>query len=260
MDKDIDRHIGELLREYYDGIASREDIARLRELFASAASLPPDLEAERGIFLAIEGMKPLPEAEIAVPEGLEARLAEAIDSAVGQEVTPADKRGFRKSLLFRFAMSVSAAAAVILIATFGWRAINYATDGAEFRTSPADSEILADGNRSNAAGEDSAATVEMSVPADAGAKSLQTTVGNAVPRSAKRINITGQKRHIATASMPQKTRKRANIKVVTDPEEAALLMDQVMTLLQKNVYDARIAHDKAEIILESMDTGIGGIE
>ncbi len=260
MDKDIDRHIGELLRKYYDGSASREDIARLRELFASAASLPPDLEAGKGIFLAIEGMRPLPEAEIAVPEGLEARLAAAIDSAVGQEVTPAEKRGFRKSLLFRFAMSVSAAAAVILIATFGWRAINYATDGAEFRTSPAESEILADGNRSNAAGEDSAATVGMSVPAAGSAQSLETTAANTAPQSAKRINIAGNKRHVATASMPQKTRKRANIKVVTDPEEAALLMDQVMTLLQKNVYDARIAHDKAEIILESMDNNIGRIE
>lgn len=260
MDKELIRNIGELLREYYDGSASREDIARLRELFASAVSLPPDLEAERGIFLAIEGMKPLPESEIAVPEGLEARLAAAIDDAAGQASAPPAKRDFRKSLLFRFAMSVSAAAAVILIATFGWRAINYATDGAEFRTSPAESEILADGNVTNSAGEDSSATVGMSVPLADSAESLGTTAANATHQSAKRINIAANKKHVATASMPQKTRKRANIKVVTDPEEAALLMDQVMTLLQKNVYDARIAHDKAEIILESMDAGIGRIE
>ena len=67
-------HIRSLLESYYDGSCTPAGEAELRDYFATADTVDPDLEADRAIFRAMESHKT---ADIEAPADLEQRILRA---------------------------------------------------------------------------------------------------------------------------------------------------------------------------------------
>lgn len=96
--------IRQLLRRYYDGSASADEIKLLEQFFCSDAPVEPDMEVDRRIFRA------LAEASHAkAPASLTERV-----NRIGEE----PKRSRRPMLMRWAAISVAAAAAIALVITF----------------------------------------------------------------------------------------------------------------------------------------------
>ena len=113
-----------LIERYYGATASQADTDELRRIFETAGALPEELERERRLFLALEGMSiQAPEAE--VPFALRARLdaalaaeAEAVAAPKAEDFGEAKRRPWR-----RFAVGISAAAALALLGFAGYRIV-----------------------------------------------------------------------------------------------------------------------------------------
>ncbi len=259
----INKRIEGLLNAYYDGNASPADISELREIFMSAGTLSPELETERTIFLAIEGSRPDSD-RIPIPGNLQERLGNAIDSLADADNLFEEPRRRKKPFYARIAISAAAAAAIILIATFSWRAIDYAAGDIDLSTHP----IMLEASVNNT---DEKEDTTVSAPSDGinasdNAIKVPATDSNEPPapvptKGSYTKKASAHKRYVAKASTNSPSKRRhANIRVVTNPEEALLLADQAMTLLQKNVQNAQFASDKTDIAIESIINDINRID
>lgn len=97
--------IESLLALYYEGRTDAQDEERLWQAFLKADDLPPDLEAERALFLSLhraEGGEDRP-----VPEGLEARL----EALINRKAAESRRRWLRWGAV---------AASLLLIVGIGW--------------------------------------------------------------------------------------------------------------------------------------------
>lgn len=91
-----------LLESYYSGDISPKDYETLLSAIKEAKNLPPELEAERRMLLAVESYEPT------IPDGFENMLSEAIDTR------------YRKSNnIIRMLLSGAAAAVVLICMTIG---------------------------------------------------------------------------------------------------------------------------------------------
>lgn len=105
MDNDIDR-IRFLLAKYYEADTSPEEEETLARLLATAESLPEDLEADRRLFLALDGCID----GIKVPDALPVSIMEAVDADIAER-----RRGRRKNFVVRILSAVAAAAVVLIL-------------------------------------------------------------------------------------------------------------------------------------------------
>lgn len=91
-----------LLKSYYTGDISPKDYEILLSAIKEAKNLPPELEAERRMLLAVESYEPT------IPDGFEDMLSEAID-----------KRHRKSNNIMRMLLSGAAAAVVLICVTIG---------------------------------------------------------------------------------------------------------------------------------------------
>lgn len=105
--------IRSIIRRFYEGTATPEEISRAVDYFNSTEVTDPSLSADRDIILALHAA----ECEVKVPEHLEQRL---LDATVNRQK--------KKPRILPWILSVSASAAVVaLIATIGYFGINNET-------------------------------------------------------------------------------------------------------------------------------------
>lgn len=123
MDKE--KRIKALLEKFYEGGTDPTEYSELKEYFAGADEISPELAADRELFNAFG-------AETEIPEGLEEKLRGAITAA---------EKGRRKIWRRYLAAGITSAAAVTLILTFGLRFIPDA--GPEIPDSPKPTLLLA---------------------------------------------------------------------------------------------------------------------
>lgn len=105
--------IRSIIRRFYEGTASPEEISRAVDYFNSTEVTDPSLSADRDIILALHS----PGCEVKAPANLEQRL---LDATVNRQK--------KKPRILPWILSVSASAAVVaLIATIGYFGINNET-------------------------------------------------------------------------------------------------------------------------------------
>lgn len=107
--KELDE-IRELLKLFYEGETSTEQEHRLSEFFKAATDLPEDLKSSQKVFDAIVRAG----EAIAIPEGLEGRLTDALDAEIGKDMR-------RKVLMSKFRKFVAVAACSVAILIAGWQ-------------------------------------------------------------------------------------------------------------------------------------------
>lgn len=113
MNTDAIRQIEELIERYYDGSTSPEELQRLAALMERNQSLPPVLEAERAIIIAMASASPAP------PADLEQRLRRSIaqQESAGDSATHTDRTVARRRLrrlIGRIGGAAAAAAAIAI--------------------------------------------------------------------------------------------------------------------------------------------------
>lgn len=102
--------INELLERYYEALTTETEEEELRRFF-SEGEVPAHLMGERDLFLQLQAAS----AGVTVPEGLEERLSDAIDSWAAQEECPK-----RHSRIYRLRWIGGIAASVLMIVAFSW--------------------------------------------------------------------------------------------------------------------------------------------
>ncbi len=210
---DISR-IRTLLDSYYDGSISPVERKELTELFIAAESLPEDLTMEKEIYLSIESHE-----EIPVP----GYLSERIEQALSAEAVR------KRSFLWPALCYAGAAAAVIMLFAMAWNAVDISGDSIEVPKDPP--PVIADHT--------SVKTIE-----DPSVQLPET-------ESVKQIAAASSLSPCHTSVPAPQT--GGNARVITDPDEAAHILDCVMSILTENMYTAERACDKPEIIIESMN-------
>lgn len=109
--------IERLLNQYYDGNTNeQEEEALLQALRNAGNDLPPNLQAEKRLYLALHSGPTQAEAEARTPHSLEKQLSEWIDRKAAAAAAEADKRLNHHRLWLRVA---SLAAAVMLVVGIG---------------------------------------------------------------------------------------------------------------------------------------------
>ena len=101
--------INELLERYYEALTTEAEEEELRRFF-SEGEVPAHLERERELFMQLQAS-----AEVAVPEGIEERLSEAIDGWAAQEETPK-----QHGRIYQLRWIGGIAACVLMILAFSW--------------------------------------------------------------------------------------------------------------------------------------------
>lgn len=104
------REIDRLLALFYEGEISPDDMAKLAALMREADSLPERLAADKAMILALDNMA---QRETAVPEGLEARLTDAIDEADRKQRSPK-----RIHIMIRHSLAIAASLALVAVAAW----------------------------------------------------------------------------------------------------------------------------------------------
>lgn len=215
-----------LLESYYDGSISPQERRVLSDMLTTAKSLPDDIEAEKEIYLSIE----TPE-EIRIPEYLSEKIELAISSASNR------KQSFR-SHLFYFS---GAAAAVILLFSMVWNAVDIAETSMEIPESHA--TIVAEYTS------DDIEIAPSGIPANNPTGDKEEIVKSEFLKTESHPN----RQLAATTPSSSKPVSKGNVKEITDPDEAAHILDCVMGILTENMYAAERACDKPDIIIESMN-------
>ena len=103
--------INELLERYYEALTTEAEEEELRRFFAEG-EVPAHLMGEKELFLQLQEVS----AEVSAPEGLEERLATAIDSWAAQEETERK----RCSRIYRLRWMGGIAASIVVLLAFGW--------------------------------------------------------------------------------------------------------------------------------------------
>lgn len=104
------QEIDRLLTLFYEGEISPDDMAKLTALMREAHALPERLEADKAVILALDDMA---QQESKVPEGLEARIASAIDEAEIRQKSPK-----RTHIIIRRSLSIAASLALVAVAAW----------------------------------------------------------------------------------------------------------------------------------------------
>ena len=102
--------INELLERYYEALTTEAEEKELRRFFVEG-EVPAHLMGERELFLQLQAAR----AEVSVPQGLEARLSEAIDSWIALEKCPR-----KHSNIYRLRWISGIAASILVMLAFGW--------------------------------------------------------------------------------------------------------------------------------------------
>lgn len=104
-----------LLSRWYEGGTTPDEERRLSEFFATAGTLPPDLENERVMFQAIDAVD---EQEVKIPEELARRIDNAIEEEMAREreTTSATSR-FHRWMIAAGTVAASLVA-VLMVHTF----------------------------------------------------------------------------------------------------------------------------------------------
>lgn len=222
---DITR-IRTLLNSYYDGSISPQERKELSDMLIAANSLPEDIETEKEIYLSIEN----PE-EIHVPEYLSQRIEHAISTASPR------RKPFRWQMLYY----ASAAAAVILLFSMIWNAVDITDTSMEIPENRV--TIMAEYTSDETKPEPS------HIPVSQSAAEKEDTD----KQEFSQVKSASHKQLAAAIPSTSKTKSKGNVRVVTDPDEAAHILDCVMGILTENMYTAERACDKPDIIIESMN-------
>lgn len=236
MDETKDNiRIRSLLSRYYDGLTSGTEKIELISLFRNSSRLPPDLENERKVFMAIE-CDSIPEAE--APAYLEERILRSISTS--EKHWPST-------------IWISSAAAIIVLLFMGWKVFSISDGQMEFHTSP-----LPDlATISPAQTEVAAAEITLAIPEN---RTTKSSSGKSLASSGKaqaRINRTERSagnREVTTVPVVP------NHRIITDQEEADRIIDHVFTMMSGKMYAAEIACDRPEIIIESINRSLAKIE
>lgn len=241
--KDIHR-IESLLKKYYEGCTSPSEVAELRSLLESADELPAPLASEREIFLMMEA----PVTEVKVPENLKDRLENALDDKVTAERNEVVVPQRHRRTGWRRLYYAGAAAALILVAVMGWRAMDVAGD--------------------KGVSEDTDSIVVLTLPAESAlaesSRQVDSDKKNAVAGKGER-----RKSHPAAVSTAAESESNLVAKAdvyeeishgrrdITDPEEARIIMERVGSMLAMSLMTAETACDRPDMILESLSNTIG---
>ena len=103
--------INKLLERYYEALTTEAEEEELRRFFAEG-EVPAHLMGEKELFLQLQEVS----AEVSTPEGLEERLATAIDCWAAQE--EAERK--RRSRIYRLRWMGGTAASIVVLLAFGW--------------------------------------------------------------------------------------------------------------------------------------------
>lgn len=104
------QEIDRLLTLFYEGEISPDDMAKLTALMREAHALPERLAADKAVILALDNMA---QQESKVPEGLEARIASAIDEAEIRQKSPK-----RIHIIIRRSLAIAASLALVAVASW----------------------------------------------------------------------------------------------------------------------------------------------
>lgn len=104
------QEIDRLLTLFYEGGISPDDMAKLTALMREAHALPERLEADKAVILALDDIAG---QETDVPEGLEARIADAIDKADSRQKPPK-----RIHIIIRRSLAIAASLALVAVASW----------------------------------------------------------------------------------------------------------------------------------------------
>ena len=104
------REIDRLLTLFYEGEISPDDMAKLTALMREAHALPERLAADKAVILALDNMA---QQESKVPEGLESRIADAIDKADSRQKSPK-----RIHIIIRRSLAIAASLALVAVASW----------------------------------------------------------------------------------------------------------------------------------------------
>ena len=104
------QEIDRLLTLFYEGEISPDDVAKLTALMREAHALPERLEADKAVILALDDIA---EQETDVPEGLESRIADAIDKAGSRQESPK-----RIHIIIRRSLAIAASLALVAVASW----------------------------------------------------------------------------------------------------------------------------------------------
>lgn len=107
--KELDE-IRKLLKLFYEGETSTKQEHRLSEFFKKATELPEDLKSSQKVFEAIERVG----GAIAIPEGLEKRLTDALDAEIEKDM-------HRKAMMSKFRKFIAVAACSVALLIVGWQ-------------------------------------------------------------------------------------------------------------------------------------------
>ncbi|MDE7116720.1 MAG: hypothetical protein K2O56_09890 [Muribaculaceae bacterium] len=218
--------IRELLQGYYDGSLSPEERMELADLFSCRESLPRELEMEKEIFTAIENAE-----EITVPEYLSDRINDAMP----------EQRPYKRSLKWTALYYASAAAAVMLVFTMIWNAVSLPENSID--TNYGNSAIMASY---------SSDSLENDKPHMIPVRPEMTDENKCdTPQTA--LQSAKVENRLAAASSQKKNLPRGNVRIVTDQEEADMILDRVMGIISENMFAAERACDRPDIIIESMN-------
>lgn len=238
-----------LLESYYGGEASREEIAQLASLFSSVPDLPQDLTKERDVFLMIENPLLSSEQDISVPDYLENNISR-------------DLSGRNRRYLFRRFVKIAASAAVlVLVLTVGWRAIDIASKDVRLQTkstgemasvSSTDDDHSAQVNL-NDNSLSALRSSDQEVSSDKEDYSAQAV--SHVKGGLKKNRNVRKTSQLASANGSTKTGAtiKSNKREITDPEEAAVIVDQVMVMMNQNMFAVENACEESDMRLESIN-------
>lgn len=242
-----------LLELYYGGDASREESAELAQLFAAVDPLPEELNQEREVFLMIENPLLSAEPEIEVPD----YLAENISNAI--------KRSSRRFKFRRFITAAASAAVLALVMTMGWKAIDIANNNNLQQTDPslklASVSSPKEGNGELNDNYILALPKENEVAKSTHAKSSEKEQLSLSKANINKSKIIKQSSQLASAEIKGKGKANfiSNKREITDPEEAAAIVDQVLVMMNQNIFTAEMACEEPEMILESINRKITGV-
>ncbi len=220
------QHLRTLLEAYYSGCSTPEQAMEIAELFHQIRQLPDDLKADREIFLALAGTTPLPAA---TSESLDRLVASTIDACAG--------RTKRRRRMIIWISAISAAAAIALIVTI-----------ATSLTSDSRPSMPTDPIFSAAPAVTPEATKETSTEK----KQSQLLVAQASDQT----TVKTLKRPKKIAKAKTEPVAATNVRVVTDPEEAAYYAENAFRLLSENLSRSTILQRQTSATLGDMKSEI----
>lgn len=215
-----------LLERYYSGETSQHQtsllIGLLHELIEENREHAGSLADELRIILEIEGIGA---ENIAVPADLNRRIEDALPK----------RRGWRRRI--SVAVTSAAAAAVVVFGT--WKAVDYAGKDARFADTPKAATATIAPSETESDKESGELIMTLPQP-----DRIAASKKAASPKPSAVIKNVETFREGAT---------RGNIREVTDPEEAAMIIDRVLVKMMKTVNTAEAACDEPQIVIDNMN-------